>query len=1803
MSSLHISIIFTLLTIIIADNKTFYFTKSHYELWCQENILSNSLFLYPNRIPIGIYRTSNIKSVTYYLVDDNNNGLFQIKTKRLADFYFLIINITRPFDINREYQDVYTLRIEANIITIQENLTEQTEVRLYVADSNDNDGVFDMDIYEQNYTQTIEIDQSLIQFHASDADEIQHAQIFYELASSLNETFSLHPYTGELYIITKENLKSTYEFDIYAYDRYRKRLVDNNMKTRTHVKLNFYQLNFLNNNISYENFQTIFNQTIKYENLISIYDIEIYERKSFHLLNIHQPILTINIKNFNEKFFEIFLLKNSSLNTKNLFIYKNNIYLNKYLIEEYNLQLFICFYNNHYQCQYTKYRYIPFIDFNFYQFHFKPIKKIYLDENLPVDSFITHIQINYNQLSYEQLLIINYKLLNDDIYYQFYINSTTGILRLAERLEYRIYLLDIQANIHLFNRRYSIETTIEIHVREINKYRPIFRNNTPIDLFQLPYQFEAYDYDQNKQTNGRITYRLLNCLNNCSLYIDPNNGILNIKKNENFNRNIIYYLQIIAFDWGQPISFQSILDIRIDLSLRKIHKRSLQRTRAYSRRWRKKSTSILLPTTKTTSTTTMITEKSTYNITLPSNIDTVYLNIGFYQNLTTYYISEDMEINTIIDRLKIEYDSFPLNINNEYDNIFFYTINDTNVPFIIDQNEKYLKLINKIDREKQNKYIFEIELKLKSIYSIKLQEQYYCQKKNSFINIQYTNKYYQKMLIIIYINDINDNIPICNNFHINIQLNENEIKKNLYQIQAYDSDLGENGTISYSLLDYNQYFSINPSTGQIDCIKSIDYEEYSSIDLYIIASDQGSQIQLQSICTTIHITINDINDNTPQFLLDNYIFNIFSDMPRYSIFGQINAIDFDKNNQLIYSINTNPYITINMYTGHLRIKNTLHRLIDQILNITVEVSDSLHQNQTLVSIYIKTFPDAQQPILLSEPAYGLTINESLSIDSIITNIYRRFQIHSSSIDFIEVIHDEIKLPFSIDQQGYLRLTQSLIGLSLSSYWLPIRLTRYRAHPPHTFIHIHISIRQENFYLPQCIDTYQSVKAYDYSIEYPFARIEAKTLNKNSFIEYTIIDNDKNDKIFFIDKQKGFVQLSSIIHNNNNNNNNNRRLKSDYLLTINALDNQYKLSVNCYLKIHFIRRHQLIPKFLSSSIYNIDLPEIQYHSGRIRQRLFQIIALLDNHVYDKKLEVRYRFVDSNQHFIINRQTGYIAAKQPLNPYTIYEFQVQAFTVAHQDDILSDGNENDHDDENSYQGKWRIVSPRKILPIKIRILPMISLNKSLLSTIDSTINIDLLKTTEVGTTILHLGLNNRYNNTQWFIMIGHIRYTRYFHVDFQTGHLILIRPIEELIHQINLIELRINVTNDWINMNTIKVIIRIINNQIPVIEFSQTDYYSSISKNIPIGAEIARLTIENPSDDCIYSIDSVEKIKSYDLFRINTYTGSITVSNSLVNSQNHKHLLKIIYRCEHNYHIAHTHLHINILDEKNSLNQTNKLFRFSQDNYLIIFETSLIKNRKKYLINFELINNNDHRIKIKSDAKILEGDPLGLFTIDSNNQSLIFLDESLARSYIYPLTLTIIDISQNELINSTVTIFISNIGIHFPCPSYLKSSPYIFTYESLSSNILDPLTNHEYKSLIIRAFDPFTPINGEASNQAECIINNEIEYRNNLQIENLNFIFENEFLNGYINDTFGLSSYIYNSKQEPIEIKIKKNFSYIKYYLLNPINKKFFQLDEYAGLIKYNSFNKFQYKKYSLIIYAKYQPLITFIRLNILINYKN
>ena len=153
-------------------------------------------------------------------------------------------------------------------------------------------------------------------------------------------------------------------------------------------------------------------------------------------------------------------------------------------------------------------------------------------------------------------------------------------------------------------------------------------------------------------------------------------------------------------------------------------------------------------------------------------------------------------------------------------------------------------------------------------------------------------------------------------------------------------------------------------------------------------------------------------------------------------------------------------------------------------------------------------------------------------------------------------------------------------------------------------------------------------------------------------------------------------------------------------------------------------------------------------------------------------------------------------------------------------------------------------------------------------------------------------------------------------------------------------------------------------------------------------------------------------------------------------------------------------------------------------------------------------------------------------------------------------------------------------------------------------IDPLTGHQwksYQSLTIRAFDPFTPLNGEASNEAECIIHPSTQFLNQSILTNLEFIFEKEFYSAHINQSFGLTSYLYNDQEEPIEIQLKTPHIFdITYHFVNQTNRHFLQLDEYAGLIKLNSFDRTLFNHYSLLIYAKYQSLFTFTRLNLLIN---
>lgn len=86
------------------------------------------------------------------------------------------------------------------------------------------------------------------------------------------------------------------------------------------------------------------------------------------------------------------------------------------------------------------------------------------------------------------------------------------------------------------------------------------------------------------------------------------------------------------------------------------------------------------------------------------------------------------------------------------------------------------------------------------------------------------------------------------------------------KVTATDADLGS--SITYSLAQTevaNGSFAIDPYSGVITSIKSLDYEEQIVHILTILASDSVHQTEAQ-----ITVEVSDVNDNAPVFSQEFY---------------------------------------------------------------------------------------------------------------------------------------------------------------------------------------------------------------------------------------------------------------------------------------------------------------------------------------------------------------------------------------------------------------------------------------------------------------------------------------------------------------------------------------------------------------------------------------------------------------------------------------------------------------------------------------------------------------------------------------------------------------------------------------------------------------------------------------------------------------------------------------------------------------------------------------------------------------------
>lgn len=207
----------------------------------------------------------------------------------------------------------------------------------------------------------------------------------------------------------------------------------------------------------------------------------------------------------------------------------------------------------------------------------------------------------------------------------------------------------------------------------------------------------------------------------------------------------------------------------------------------------------------------------------------------------------------------------------------------------------------------------------------------------------------------IRLTDENDNAPHFAKAVYEVSVVENNAPgAYITTVEATDADLGNNGKITYRLVEsvimgspVNTFVSLNSVSGSIYALRSFNYEVMKQLDVHIQASDGGSP-QLQSRAV-IRLKIVDQNDNQPSIIeppLYKGSAEVFlpKDAPAGYVVTQIKATDADEgiNAQLSYKITEGGHLgfSINKDTGKVHVSRQLTYDIADNVKVTVSVADS-----------------------------------------------------------------------------------------------------------------------------------------------------------------------------------------------------------------------------------------------------------------------------------------------------------------------------------------------------------------------------------------------------------------------------------------------------------------------------------------------------------------------------------------------------------------------------------------------------------------------------------------------------------------------------------------------------------------------------------------------------------------------------------------------------------------------------------------------------------------------------------------------
>ncbi|KAF7651331.1 hypothetical protein LDENG_00112250, partial [Lucifuga dentata] len=237
--------------------------------------------------------------------------------------------------------------------------------------------------------------------------------------------------------------------------------------------------------------------------------------------------------------------------------------------------------------------------------------------------------------------------------------------------------------------------------------------------------------------------------------------------------------------------------------------------------------------------------------------------------------------------------------------------------------------------------------------------------------------------VVVYVEDCNDHSPafLSSNYEVSIS-NMAPIGSEVIQVKALDKDTGSNADISYSLHSGNidNIFSIDSEFGSIIMSKPLGLQPQDRFHLTVKATDQGFP-QRSDLCSVhVHIRISD--QTPPAFPLDEYVAEISESS---AVGTPVLTISTSSPAAVHYEIengNQNGTFQINPYTGLISVQKHLDFEFHASYNLKVRASTTAGASSKTI-VYIYVIDENDNAPVFQQSHYLGQISESAHINSMV----------------------------------------------------------------------------------------------------------------------------------------------------------------------------------------------------------------------------------------------------------------------------------------------------------------------------------------------------------------------------------------------------------------------------------------------------------------------------------------------------------------------------------------------------------------------------------------------------------------------------------------------------------------------------------------------------------------------------------------------------------------------------------------------------------------------------------------------------